>query len=143
MDNIHQAIYDFIKTYPPIDYLFFNINVAEDDSFSIIPISHQRNIEEFIDGTSLERDGYYDFAIVAFTAHTTEPYINDNLNNLMDIQQMIIWIEEQNKAGNRPDLGPEYEVTKIEVLVNIPNTAGQDEHLTKIMFQGRVSYYKK
>lgn len=140
MDNIHKAIHDYFSQYPPLNYLFFNVNNVEDGSASIIPISGEMFTIVYIDGSG---ECYYDYAINVFKSVSHEQYSNENTDDLFDVQQFMEWVQERINNKDVPDLGKNYTVTRMALLQNIPTTAGEDENLVKIFFQGRIEYSKK
>jgi hypothetical protein len=143
-DNIHEQILNWLVSYKPLADWYFNINKAEEDTINVIPISGEQFTEKWIDGGGLCQ---YDFAINIFKSlgemphTTTRP--DENVNDLFDVQQFMIWLREQESAHNYPDLGTDKTVQELIVLQNFPSTAGEDASIAKMTFPGRIIYIKE
>ncbi|HPF55367.1 MAG TPA: hypothetical protein PLV03_02390 [Clostridiales bacterium] len=140
--NIHLKILEWLMTYTPLKDWYFNFNNARIDAVSVVPVGMPRLSEEWIDGGGIV---YYDFIINVFKPLDKTPHFltrrNANATALFDVQAFMDWITEKDATGDYPVIG--YDVESIEVLQNIPSTAGQDDKLYLLSFPGRMKYIKE
>ena len=130
-----QAVIDFLLTFSYIaeNPTFFNFTEAEADNKGIITVSNDITLNKtFIDGSVLKR---YTFTIVDFKAITYQAiptlagYTSENLDNYLDVQTIVDWIEEQANNRNYPDLGEKCTVDKMYCTTDTPNMNGIDNTL--------------
>ena len=137
----NQAVIDFMLNCPAIrdNPLFFNAIKAQDENKEIITIANDRSMHTpFIDGSVLKR---FSFTIVDFRSIsynpipknliipglTTEPeYKSENVEDMLDVQGIIDWIEEQKDAGNYPDFGNDCIIDDMATASDNPNLNGID-----------------
>lgn len=146
----NKAIIKYLMQCPTIknNPLFFNFGEVEDNSKQIVTTSTDKNIERpYIDGSVLKR---YTFTIIDYRSViyqalvTIEGYDNENVEDMMDVQSIIDWIDEQNDNYNFPDFGNDCVVEEITALTDIPNLNGVDKdtspNLAKYSIAIRVQY---
>lgn len=139
----HEAVKEFFegKVAELVgNVLGFNYSPEEADSVALIPQYSERQIREYITG---ERQMQYSFAFVIVRCYSTEPLDALNMEAMELGQAFMDWIEEQDREGNYPDLGPGCEVEKMEVLQDMPNLASVNEDTARYMIQGRIIYEEK
>ena len=145
MENIHTALAEFLMTYQPLADWYFNYNEISDKSFNIIPIAGEVYDVEFIEGGGI---CHYDFAINVFRTIPKAKLLSKKRNQsteiLFDAQNFMLWLDEQNEAGNLPDFGDGIEATEIENLQNMPENAGEDARagMYKLTFPARIKYLR-
>ena len=128
----NQAIIDFIVTCPQIasNPLFFNAIKAEDENKEVITIANDRVLNTpFIDG-SVQK--LYSFSIVDFRSVSYDPVpktfrTGENVDELLDVQGIIDWFDEQNDALNFPDFGSDCVIDSMVTTSDMPNLNGIDE----------------
>lgn len=139
----NQAVINFLLTCPAIynSPMFFNAIKAEDETKEIITIANDRLMNKrYIDGSVLKR---YSFSIIDFrsitdnpipknlTTSTTEPeYISENVEDMLDVQGIIDWIEEQKDNDNYPDFGEKCIMDDMVTTSDTPNLNGIDSGVT-------------
>lgn len=146
----NQAIIDFLITCDKLktNPLFFNFINAKDDNVEIITQSNDISIHTpYIDG-SVER--LYTFSLIYFKSVTSNPIVkisgikNENIDDLLDVQGIIDWIEEQNENKIFPDFGDKCKVNTIQALSINPTLNGIDTSvnppLAKYSIAIRVQY---
>ena len=173
--NKEQAIIDFLKECSAIadNPLFFNFINAKPDNKQIITSGNEKSIQRpYIDGSVLKR---YTFTIIDFrsityqaivnvpkpqpttgattTTTTTsvvhdEPnYSNENVEEYVDTQAVIDWIEEQNDLRHYPWFGNDCEIDEMKVLTDNPVLNGTDTQmkpaLAKYSFSIQIDYIDK
>ena len=146
----NKAIIKYLMQCPTIknNPLFFNFGEVEDNSKQIVTTSTDKNIERpYIDGSVLKR---YTFTIIDYRSViyqalvTIEGDDNENVEDMMDVQSIIDWIDEQNDNYNFPDFGNDCVVEEITALTDIPDLNGVDKdwspNLAKYSIAIRVQY---
>ncbi len=92
----------------------------------------------YIDGSVLKR---FAFTIQDFRSMTPNPlafiageppvlYNNENVENMLDVQGIIDWIDEQNDARNFPNFGDKCVIDEIRTVTDNPNLNGIDNNVT-------------
>ena len=110
-----------------------------------------KNLQKpYIDGSVLKR---YTFTIIDFKSVTyqavvdTSLHANENVDEYIDIQAIIDWIETQNDARNYPDFGLDCEIDEMKVLTDNPVLNGTDTQskpaLAKYSFSIQIDYIDK
>ena len=123
----NQAMIDYICQCPQIqnNALFFNFLNAKDNDKQFVTIPNDTNINKpYIDGSVLKRYSFtiIDYRSVSYQALVkAEGYANQNVEELLDVQGIINWIEEQEDAKNYPDFGEDCVVDAIRTTSTNPN----------------------
>ena len=135
------AVIEYLITCPSIanNPLFFNCIQARDKAKDIVTIANERILHRpYIDGSVEKR---YSFTIQDFRSVTPNPLAfipgeppvlrtNENVENMLDVQGIIDWIEEQNDARNFPDFGTDCVIDEIKTVTDNPNLNGIDNNVT-------------
>ena len=141
----NQAVIDYLLTCPSIagNPVFFNAIQAEDDTKEIVTIANDRNAHKpFIDGT-VEKQ--YTFTIMDFRSMSYLPivigtgYSNENVEDMLDVQGVIDWIEDQNDARNFPNFGTDCIIDSIHTGADNPNLNGLDTNSSPALAKYSVS----
>lgn len=144
MADKNQAIIDFLQDCPTIasNPLFFNFLNAKDNSKQIITQANDTALNTpYIDGSVLKR---YAFTLIDFRSVTYEPipknlipgtttqeeYISENVEELIDVQGIIDWVNEQADSRIYPDFGEDCIIEDMRVTSNNPNLNGVDTSVT-------------
>lgn len=152
--NKEQAVIDFICNCPEIQAhpLFFNFINAKPDNKQIITSGNDRNMQKpYIDGSVLKR---YTFTIIDFRSVTYQaivkssealtPPVNENVEEYVDIQNIIDWVDEQEDARNYPNFGNDCQIEEMKVLTDNPVLNGTDTQvkpaLAKYSFSIQIDY---
>lgn len=136
MDDKLQAFIDFIITCPQIrdNPLFFNFIQAKDNNKQLVTSASDRSIEKpYIDGSVMKRFTYtiIDYRSIAYQALVKlEGYANENVEEYLDVQSIVDWIEEQNDANNYPNFGSDCIIESMRTTSSTPNLNGVDTSLT-------------
>lgn len=131
-----QAVIDYLNNCPQISSnpLFFNFSEAKDNNKQLVVVPVDRVINKpYIDGSVLKRYTFtiYDYRSITYQALVNVPgYQNENVEELMDVQGIIEWIDEQNDAQNFPNFGDDCIIDSINVSTNVPSLNGVDTSLT-------------
>lgn len=132
----NQAVIDFMIQCPQIrdNPLFFNAIKAGDNNKEIITVANDKALERpFIDGSVSKR---FTFTIIDFRSVTYQAvvkqagYTNENVEEMLDVQSIIDWIEAKNLAGSYPDFGNKCHIDEMRSTSNIPNLNGIDSSVS-------------
>lgn len=136
MVDKYQAIIDYLNDCPQIQQnpLFFNFSEAKDNAkqLMIVPVDKAIN-RSYIDGSVLKRYTFtiYDYRSITYQALAkVTGYPNENVEELIDVQGIIEWVDEQNEIANFPDFGPDCIIDEIRVSTNTPSLNSVDTTLT-------------
>ena len=141
----NQAIIDYLSSCPVIanNPLFFNFAKAEDNNKQLVQVATDKKVERpYIDGSVLKRFTFtlIDYRSVIYQAVVKQAgYPNENMEELLDVQSIIDWIEEQNDRGNFPDFGEDCIVDEIKALTDTPRLNGVDTSASPALAKYSVS----
>lgn len=135
MADKNDAIITYLRECPQLagNPLFFNFIEAKDNNKQIVTIANDKAIDKpYIDGTVLKRYSFtiIDYrsvsyqAVVAITGHS-----NENVEELLDVQAIIDWIDDQNDLSNFPNFGDACIIDSISTTTNNPVLNGVDTSL--------------
>ena len=128
----NQAVINYLSSCPAIakNPLFFNFAQAEDNNKQLIAVATDKRVEKpYIDGSVLKRYTFtiIDYRSVIYQAVVKEAgYPNENVEELLDVQSIIDWIDEQNSEYNFPDFGEDCIVDEIKALTDTPRLNSVD-----------------
>lgn len=150
-----QAVINFLMTCPSVanNPLFFNFIKAKENNKQIITLANEKSLNTpYIDGSVLKRYTFtvVDFksvaynALITITEGTTEERTNESVEEYLDVQGIIDWVDEQAEARNFPDFGADCDVQEMRVLTDNPNLNGVDTGtkpaLAKYSFSIQIDY---
>ena len=147
MADKHKAVIDFLLNCPAIQNssLYFNFTEAEDDNKQFVTASNDKLMNRnFVDG-SVERQYTFtiiDYRSVVYQAIVQTPELvgaNENVEELLDVQGIMDWINEQADAHNYPDFGEEFFIDDMRTLTENPNMNGVDTSLTPALAKYSIS----
>jgi hypothetical protein len=140
----NAVMIEYIKRCPEIGKMCFISAEVKDGVQSFVPISNDRQITKYIDGSVLK---YYDFALFEFTGGNADPLPDngaekhENVQNYQKLQSIIDWIKERREAWDFPDFGEDYRVGDMYSLSDNPTLAGiEKEKIFRYMVQIRTEY---
>ena len=126
MADKHKAVIEYLQTCPEIakNPLFFNFSEKQNNNQLFATFADSIETEQsFIDGSRLLK---YTFTIIIYKSVAYNPLVNnlpdENLDELIDIQSIVDWIETQNDNYVFPNFGTDCVIDSIEPLTNIPYT---------------------
>lgn len=143
----NQAVIDFLMTCPYISSnpLFFNFINAKDNNKQLVTVANDKIIDKpFIDGSVKKRFTFViiDYKSVAYTAlvNLRDPsYLNENVEDMMDVQNIIDWITEQDDVHHYPDFGTDCIIDDMKAVTDNPNMNGVDTSVTPALAKYSVS----
>ena len=110
--------------------VYFNFTQAEDNSKSIITTASDKALSRpYIDGSISKR---YTFTIIDFKSivdqalPTVAGYTSENVADMMDVQAIMDWIEEQADAHIYPNFGSTCVIDDMRTATENPNLNGVD-----------------
>ena len=141
----NQAVINFLIQCPQIrdNPLFFNFAEIEDNSRQIVTMANDRVVNKpYIDGSVLKR---FTFTLVDYRTVTyqsivkLEGYPNENVSELMDIQSVMDWINEQADLHNYPDFGSDCVIESMRTATDEPTLNGVDKSVSPSIAQYSMS----
>lgn len=141
----NQAVIEYLSSCPAIakNPLFFNFAKAEDNNKQLVAVATDKKVERpYIDGSVLKRYTFtiIDYRSVIYQAVVKEAgYPNENVEELLDVQSIIDWIEEQNSEYNFPDFGEYCVIDEIKALTDTPRLNGVDNSASPALAKYSVS----
>ena len=132
----NQAVIDFLITCPKIQNspLYFNFLNANDGNKQIVTDSNDKSVNKpFIDGSIQKQFTFtiIDYRSVAYQAVVKQVgYVNENVEEILDVQGIIDWITTQNDLRNYPNFGTDCVIDEMRTLTDNPNLNGVDTSIT-------------
>ena len=146
MADKNKAIIDFLLTCPAIQNspLYFNFMQAEDENKQIVTMSNDKNMNKtFVDGSVQKRYTFtiIDYRSVAYQAIAQIEGVenNENVEEILDVQSIMDWINEQADNHNYPDFGEDCFIDDMRTLTENPNPNGVDTSLTPALAKYSIS----
>lgn len=128
----NQAMIEYLLTCEDIAQspLYFNFVEAEGNDKQFVTASNEKTLHQpFIDGSVAKRFTFtiMDFRSVAYSElaklHVST---NENVEEFLDVQAVIDWIDKQNDEKNFPNFGPDCLIDTITTTSENPNLNGVD-----------------
>ena len=143
----NKAVIDFLIQCPAIQNspLYFNFTQAEDENKQFITTSNDKNMNKvYVDGSVKKQYTFtiIDYRSVAYQAIPKDSTLieaNENVEELLDVQSIIDWINEQADAENYPDFGEDCFIDDMRTLMDNPHTNGVDTSLTPALAKYSIS----
>lgn len=131
-----QAVIEFISQCPQIqdNALFFNFLKAQDNNKQFVTVPNDKIMQRpYIDGSVSKR---YTFTIIDYRSVIYQALVkdgshpNENIEEYLDVQSILEWVEEQAENKNFPDFGSDCVIDSMRVLTDNPNLNGVDTSVT-------------
>ena len=141
----NQVIIDYLMDCPQIQdsKLFFNYINAKNNSVQLITSGNDRIVHAtYIDGSVLKR---YTFNLIIFKSVTYNAivkqvgYPDENIDDMLDVQGIIDWIDTQNDERNYPDFGEDCVIESISALTDNPELDGVNDDISPALAQYSIS----
>lgn len=137
----NQAMVDYLSQCPSLKpyKLYFNFGVAADNNKQLVTnaIDVVTN-KNYIDGSVGKRYSLtiIDFKSVGYNAIVKQPgFVDENVSEMLEVQAIIDWIDEQNALRNFPNFGPECDIDDISTNRNAPELQTVDTTVTPALAQ--------
>lgn len=130
IEDKNQAVIDYIIQCPSIrnSPLYFNfINVEDDTNQFVTQATERYASRRYVDGSVLK---VYSFTIITYKSAAdiavvkSSGYANENMSDMLDIQALIDWIQEQEELHNYPDFGETCIIDSIATTTDNPRFEG-------------------
>ena len=141
----NQAVIDFLITCPQIQSnpLYFNFLNAKDGNKQLISSGNDRSINKpYIDGSVQKQFTFtlIDYRSIAYQAVVKQQgYMNENVEEVLDVQAVMDWINEQNEIRNYPNFGTDCVIDEMRTLTDNPNLNGVDTSITPALAKYSMS----
>ena len=140
-----KAIINFLLECPQIESnpLFFNFINAKDDNKQIVTTGNEKLLNtNYVDGSVMKRYTFtiMDYKSIAYRAVVKDPtYIDENVEDLFNVQEIVDWVTTQAKSRNFPDFGSDCLIDSMRTLTDNPNLNGVDSNVTPALAKYSVS----
>lgn len=141
----NQAVIDFLITCPQIQSnpLYFNFLNAKDGNKQLISSGNDRSVNKpYIDGSVQKQFTFtlIDYRSIAYQAVVKQQgYVNENVEEVLDVQAVMDWINEQNEIRNYPNFGTDCVIDEMRTLTDNPNLNGVDTSITPALAKYSMS----
>lgn len=141
----NQAIIEFLLGCAQINDnpLFFNAINAKDNDKQIVTQSDDIALnKKFIDGSVLKR---FTFSIIDFRSVIYQPipkvegYVSENVEDFLDVQGIMDWVNEQADLQHYPDFGDDCQIDSMTTTAENPNLNGIDTSATPALAKYSMS----
>lgn len=128
----NQAVIDFLLQCPAIisNPLYFNFLNAKDNDKQIITQANDTSLNKnYVDGSVLKR---FTFTLIDFRSVAYQPlpkipgYVSENVEEMLDVQGIIDWVNEQVDNMNYPNFGAQCQIDTMVTTSENPNLNGVD-----------------
>ena len=128
-----QAMIEFLLNCESISKssLYFNFLNASDEDKQFVTVTNDKIVHRpFIDGSVQKR---FTFTIIDYRSVAYQELAklniqsNENVEEYLDVQGIIDWIEEQNELKNYPDFGSDCEIDEMKTTADNPNLNGVED----------------
>lgn len=140
-----QAIINFLIECPQIQNspLFFNFINAKDDNKQIVTTGNEKILNSvYIDGSVMKRYTFtiMDYKSIAYRAVVKDStYLDENVEDLFNVQEIVDWVTTQAKNRNFPDFGTDCLIDDMRTLTDNPNINGVDSSVTPALAKYSIS----
>lgn len=139
-ESIHAALWEWFLQCSAITKLFFNFSTAK-DADTVITTAGDSVLEEYIDGSKRRR---YAFELSRFCPISFAKNDPGNVDMLEDAQAISRWVEEQNAAGNLPQLPHNCTAEEVVLLDEYAGyVTAQNENTARYMIPFALDYTKQ
>lgn len=132
MADKNKALIEYLIQCPEIakSPLYFNFVEADSDDKQFVTVANEKTLNrKFIDGSVQKR---FTFTIIDYRSVAYQELAklhidtNENVEEFLDIQAVIDWIDAQNDEKNFPDFGVDCIIDSITTTTDNPNLNGVD-----------------
>lgn len=140
-----KAVIDFLLGCDQIrdNPLFFNFLNAKDNNKQFMTVANDKVVNQsFIDGSVMKRFTFtiIDYRTVAYQAVVKQAgYPNENLEEYLDIQSMLDWVDQQADIHNYPNFGTDCIVEDMRTLTDQPSLNGVDSNTSPALAKYSIS----
>jgi len=136
-DNKHDAVMQWLFQNESIRRLYFNFSDTQNGNVVLATNNGNYALKQYTNGSALRA---YDFALIQYKPlNTFDVNSNENAEVMFDAQQLMDWVDEQERLRNYPKFG-DCKVQKVENLQNMPSVAGMNDTEAKYLFSCRITY---
>ena len=140
-----EAIIQYLLTCPKIENspLYFNfINPSDEDKQYVTSANEKTLHKQYIDGSVDKR---FTFTIIDYRSIAYQEMAryqitaNESVEEFLDVQELIDWIDEQNDLKNFPDFGNHCIIERISTGSENPNLNGVDTQANPVLAKYSIS----
>lgn len=139
----NKAVVDFLLTCPDIrdNPLFFNFGKADADNGQVVISANDTSVNiPFVDGSVQKR---YTFTFIVFKQVAYRAVVenkdDENMEYVLDVQNVLDWINEQGEERNYPNFGSKCIIDNMQALTEQPNLNSVDVSSTPVLAKYSIS----
>ena len=136
--TVIEAVRTFIAACPLVEDELLHIDFlppeAASYSVDVVPVSPV--VKRYLDGSSVRQ-----FLFVVATRTYYGSFVRQQLDNLAFFEDLADWIAAQDSAKNFPDLGPDKEARRLEVVTS-GYVFAPDTETARYQIQCRLEYFQ-
>lgn len=143
--NKNQAVINFLLQCPVLasNPLFFNFLNAHDDDKQIVTQSDDVSTNRaYVDGSVMKR---FTFSLIDFRGVVYQPipkvegYVDRNVQEMLDVQGIMDWINLKAELKEYPDFGDDCIIDDMRTTSNTPNLNGVDTSVTPALAKYNIT----
>lgn len=143
----NQAVINFLSDCPQIknNRLFFNFINGQNNDKQIITVANDRSVQRpYIDGSVRKR---FSFTLIDFRSVSYQPvvmtqgYPNENVEEMLDVQGILDWVNTQADAHSYPDFGEDCIIDDMVTSSDVPNLNGVDSSVKPSLAKYSISIF--
>lgn len=140
-----QAVIEYLLTCPKIEDspLYFNFINATNEDKQFLTVANDSTLDKaYIDGSVLKR---FTFTIIDYRSVAYQEMArynitaNESVEEYLDVQALIDWINGQEDIHNYPDFGKDCIVERIGTASSNPNLNGVDTQANPVLAKYSIS----
>ena len=139
----NKAVVDFLLTcsYITDNPLFFNFGKANADNSQLVTSATDIRVNQpYIDGSIKKQ---YTFTIILYKSvayrAVVENKADENMEYIVDVQDILDWVNKQGKDRNFPDFGEDCIIDNMQALTDQPNLNSVDKSSTPALAKYSIS----
>ena len=141
----NQAIISYLLNCPAVKThsMFFNFAEEKDSSNQVVTRSDDTVLNtQFIDGSVQKQ---FSFVLLVYKTATYNPivkqegFVNENVSDISDVQELIDWIHEQNDEKVFPNFGETCIIDSIETTSDRPKLNGVNNQVQPPLAQYQIT----
>lgn len=140
-----EAIIQYLLTCPKIENspLYFNFINPQDEDKQYVTSANEKTLhKQYIDGSVDKRFTFtiIDYRSIAYQEMSRyQITANESVEEFLDVQELIDWIDEQNDLKNFPDFGEHCIIERISTGSENPNLNGVDTQANPVLAKYSIS----
>ena len=138
--NKHEALKTWVQSFLGATQLSFENIDLYPGARALVPQYGEYVVRTDICGFQYKS---YTFGFIAIETLDTQDTTTNNTDTMDKVEQFNVWLKEQDKLRNFPNLGENTSRYKINPLYNMPDPVRTQEGQAKYVLMARIDYVEK